>query len=478
MLKETYVKKRRLRMRRIFVRDKQFYKTAAILAAPVILQNMITIMVNLLDTIMLGSYGEIQLSGSSLANSFVGIYQILCMGIGGGASVLTAQYWGANDRVAVRKMTVLMIRIGMSFASVFFLLSLAIPEQIMRLYSSNPDVIASGVVYLRIVSPTFILTGLSQTLTIVLRSVREVKLPLINSVISLFTNLFFNWVLIFGKLGLPEMQIRGAAWATVIARTIETAILLYYLLGKDEKIGLRVRHLTEPCKEYLSKYVQYSAPVVLSDFLLGLGNSAVSMIMGHMGASFVAANSIVSMTVRLSTVMNQGFANSGSIMTGNTLGEGNTEKAHQQGFTFLALSVILGLLASAVILVFSPAIIGTYNITEETRQIAFQLMESVAIMVVFQATQSMLTKGVLRGGGDTRFLVAADISFLWLLSIPLGWLSAFTWHMSPFWIYLFMKIDYIIKTVWCTFRLAGDKWIKKLAVPQAAVEKETEGARI
>ncbi len=450
-------------MTRLFVRDKQFYKTAAILAMPVVLQNMITIAVNMLDTIMLGSYGEIQLSGSSLANSFVSIYQILCMGIGGGAAVLTAQYWGAGDIKAVRKITSLMVRISMVFASLFFIASLAIPEQIMKLYTSEPEVIEAGVVYLRLVSPTFLLTSLALTLTIVLRSVREVKLPLINSMVSFCTNLFFNWMLIFGKFGLPELQIRGAAIATVIARAIETVILLVFLFRYDKRIGFRFRHLFEPCSEYLAKYLSYSAPVVLSDFLLGLGNSAVSMIIGHVSASFVAANAIVAMTVRLSTVMNAGFANSGSIMTGNTLGEGDTEKAHQQGITFLVLSVLFGLAASLFIIVLCPVIIGAYNITEETRLIAFELMEAVAVTVVFQATQSMLTKGVLRGGGDTKFLVAADILFMWLLSIPLGYLAAFTWKLAPFWIYFLMKIDYIVKTVWCTIRLKGTKWIKKLA---------------
>lgn len=461
-------------MSRIFVKDRKFYQTAMTLAAPVVLQNMITIMVNLLDTIMLGSYGEVQLSGSSLANSFVGIYQILCMGIGGGAAVLTAQYWGANDQVALRKTTVLMIRVSLLFALIFSVLSLAVPEQVMQLYSSEEEVIMAGAIYLRIVSPTFIITGLSQTLTIVLRSTREVRLPLINSMVSLFTNLFFNWILIFGKFGLPEMQIVGAAWATVIARTIEAAILLIYLFGHDEKIGLRLHHVIEPCGEHLPKYLQYSAPVILSDFLLGLGDSAVSMIMGHMSAAFVAANAIVSMTVRLSTVMNTGFANAGSIMTGNTLGRGDVETAKAQGFTFLGMSALLGLLASGILIVFSPYIIGAYNIAKETSEIAFQLMASVAIMVIFQAMQSMLTKGILRGGGDTRFLVAADISFMWLLSIPLGCLSAFIWHMSPFWIYLFIKIDYVIKTVWCTFRLLGDKWIKKLAVVREVQMEQVE----
>ncbi|MBQ3706048.1 MAG: MATE family efflux transporter [Clostridia bacterium] len=445
------------------VRDRAFYQTAAVLAAPVVLQNMITIMVNMLDTMMLGRYGEIQLSGSSLANSFVGIHQILCMGIGGGAAVLTAQYWGAENREAVRKTTVLMVRISMVFSLIFFLAALLLPREIMRIYTADSQVLDAGAVYLRIMAPTFFLTGLSQTLTIVLRSVREVRLPLINSVISFFSNLFFNWMLIFGRLGFPELQIRGAALATVIARLVETGVLLFYLFRRDQKIGLRLRHLKEKCGEYLPEYWRYSAPVVLSDFLLGLGNSAVSMIMGHMSASFVAANSIVAMVVRLSTVMNQGFANSGSIMTGNTLGEGDVERARRQGFTFLFLSVLLGLAASCIILLISPAVISAYQINEETRRIAFQLMKSVAVTVVFQGTQSMLTKGVLRGGGDTRFLVFGDIIFLWLLSIPLGYLSAFVWNLDPFWIYFFMKIDYIIKTVWCAFRMRGDKWIRKIA---------------
>ena len=445
------------------VRDRAFYQTAAVLAAPVVLQNMITIMVNMLDTMMLGRYGEIQLSGSSLANSLVGIHQILCMGIGGGAAVLTAQYWGAENREAVRKTTVLMVRISMVFSLIFFLAALLLPREIMRIYTADSQVLDAGAVYLRIMAPTFFLTGLSQTLTIVLRSVREVRLPLINSVISFFSNLFFNWMLIFGRLGFPELQIRGAALATVIARLVETGVLLFYLFRRDQKIGLRLRHLKEKCGEYLPEYWRYSAPVVLSDFLLGLGNSAVSMIMGHMSASFVAANSIVAMVVRLSTVMNQGFANSGSIMTGNTLGEGDVERARRQGFTFLFLSVLLGLAASCVILLISPAVISAYQINEETRRIAFQLMKSVAVTVVFQGTQSMLTKGVLRGGGDTRFLVFGDIIFLWLLSIPLGYLSAFVWNLDPFWIYFFMKIDYIIKTVWCAFRMKGNKWIRKIA---------------
>lgn len=456
-------------MTRLFVRDKAFYKEAALLAAPVLLQNMITIGVNMLDTIMLGSFGELQLSGSSLANSYISIYQILCMGIGSGAAVLTAQFWGAKDIPAIRKIYTLMLRIGLCIALLFTVGSLACPALIMRVFTPDEDVIAMGVRYLRLIAPTFVLMGISTTSTIILRSVHDVKFPLITSIVSFASNLFLNWVFIFGKFGVPRMEIAGAAVATVLARLIETALVVGYLLLCDQKICFRLRHLFESCAGYLGTYLRYSVPVIISDFLLGMGNTAVTVIVGHLGSSFVSANAIVSLIVRLSTVMNQGIANAGSIMTGHTLGRGERDKAHRQGITFLCLSVAMGLAASAIILLLAPAIIGAYNITEETREIAFALIEAVSVMVIFQATQSMLTKGVLRGGGDTRFLMFADIAFMWICSIPLGYLAAFVWHMSPFWIYLFLKIDYIIKTLICAWRLRGDKWMRMVARKNAAV---------
>ncbi len=458
-------------MNNLIVKDKQFYKTVLKLASPVILQSVITTSVNMLDTLMLASFSEVLISGSSLANSFIAIFQILCMGIGGGAAVLTAQYWGAGDKAAVQKTTVLMLRIASALALVFFAVTMAFPEFIMRIYTPDPEVIKAGSDYLRIISPTYILSSLSLTMTIVLRSVREVKLPLKMAIISFFTNLSFNYVLIFGKLGFPALDIRGAALATVLARLIETVVILGYVFTKDKRIELRVKHLFQPCKQYLSKYLKYSVPVIISDFLLGLGNTAVTIIMGHISTAFTSANAIIAMTVRLSTVMNQGFSNAGGIVTGNTLGRGEREKAHLQGKTFLLMSLALGILSAGIILIVCPFVIRACNIAESTKEIAFQLMYSVAIMVIFQSTQSMLTKGVLRGGGDTRFLVVADIAFLWLLSIPLGCLSGFVWKMSPFWIYLLMKIDYLFKSVWCTFRLFGKKWITVVSGDKKAASR-------
>ena len=450
-------------LRRLFVRDRAFYKTVLILALPVVLQNMITIGVNMLDTIMLGTYGETQLSGASLANEFISLHQILCLGIGGGAAVLTSQFWGAKDIPAMRRVIVLMLRISLILGAVLGVASLTIPDLLMRIYADELPVIEAGVIYFRISAPAFLLTGIITPITVVLRSARQVRLPLIASIIAFACNLFLNWVLIFGHLGLPEMQIAGAALATVISRVIEAGILLVYMLVVDKRIGLRVKHFFQRCGDMLRPYVRYSVPVIVSDFLLGLGNTAVSVVIGHMGESFTAANAVVAQTVRLSTVANQGISNAGGVMTGNTLGRGDRDTAYRQGVTFLMLSVLMGLLASVIILAVCPLVIGAYDFLPETRDIAYQLMYSVAIMVVFQATQSMLTKGILRNGGDTRFLMVADIAFMWLASVPLGALAAYVWGMSPFWIYALLKIDYIIKTVWCTIRMKQKKWMHGVA---------------
>jgi len=447
----------------LFVTDKKFYKMVLTLALPVIMQNMINIGVNIMDTVMLGSYGEVQISASSLGNEFINIFHILCMGMGGGTAVLTAQFWGRGEKESLKQAVAIMVRLSLAIATAFFFLTLFFPGQIMSIYTKDPAVIEKGILYFRISAPTYLLMGLSLTLTIVLRSVRKVQIPLYSAIVSFFVNIFFNWVFIFGKLGAPEMQIEGAALGTLIARVVETGIICFYVFVKDKEIGLKVRELfTLRCGGLLKTYFSYSLPVIVSDLLLTLGNNAVSIIMGHIGTTFVAANAIISTVVRLSTVFNQGISSASSVITGNTIGAGEPERAYNEGKTFMVLSFLVGLLAGGIIMGLSPFIISLYNIEEATVVVAKQLMAAVAIMVVFQAMQSVTTKGVLRGGGDTRFLLIADVLFLWVVSVPMGYLSGLVWGWNAFWVYICLKLDWAIKSIWCLGRFKSKKWIKNV----------------
>ena len=159
-----------------------------------------------------------------------------------------------------------------------------------------------------------------------------------------------------------------------------------------------------------------------------------------------------------------GASQAGAIVTGQTLGEGDRAKTMEQGYMFFGLGLFLGAISAAFIMLSSDLIISTYkNVSDEAVNIAHELMLAISIIIIFQGTNSIMTKGVLRGGGDTRTLMITDNIFLWVLAIPLGLLGGFVLKVSPFWIYIFLKSDQIVKTVWAYLRLRSGKWIKKIS---------------
>ena len=262
---------------------------------------------------------------------------------------------------------------------------------------------------------------------------------------------------------MPRMEIAGAALGTLISRIFELIFICGFFFFKDQKIQYRLTHLTMKCQELVSEYFRISIPVLISDSLLALGNNAVAMVMGRIGTSFVAANSVTMVVQQLSSVLTQGISNASGIITGHTMGEGDYEKAQKQGYTFLGLGLVIGIFAAIFIILVRDIVINYYQVTPEAKAIAFDLMNAVSFIMIFQSMNSILTKGVLRAGGDTKFLMAGDILFLWVASIPLGALAGLVFHWPAFWIYTMLKIDQIIKCVWCFFRLKSRKWMKKIS---------------
>ena len=447
---------------REFLGTKDLYLKMAKIAIPVSLQQLITVGINLMDTIMLSSMGDNQLAASSQATQFITLFQICCMGIGMGASVLTSRYWGMKDGGSLKKTITIMLRFCLVFASAFTIATIAVPGLIMKIYTPDQPIIDYGVIYLRWMIPTYFCMGLSLTCTIVLRTVGQTLVPLLCSICAFFVNVFCNWVFIFGKLGAPRMEIAGAALGTLIARIFELCFICGYFFFIDKRIRYRLRDIFMNARDLVKEYFRVSIPVLISDSLLALGNNAVAIIMGHIGPSFVAANSVTVVVQQLSSVLTTGISNASGIITGHTMGEGDYDKAQRQGYTFLFLGFLIGCAAALVILILRSPIINYYDVSPEAKAIAYDLMDAIIFIVIFQSMNSILTKGVLRAGGDTKFLMMGDILFLWVASIPLGALAGLVLHWPSFWIYTMLKIDQIIKCVWCYFRLRSGKWLKKI----------------
>lgn len=447
----------------LFINDPDFYKRVAAIAIPISLQSLITTGVNMMDTVMIGALGETPLAAVSLANQFINIYHILCMGIGMGASVLVSRYYGMKEQNSIRKSVAIMLRLCISIASLFCLVTILMPTSIMHIYTPVESITEQGRIYLNWSVVTYFFLGMSLTCTLILRSVGKMRMPLYTSIGAFFVNILANYAFIFGKFGAPRMEVAGAALGTLIARIFEFTVICGYLFFKDETIGFRVKHLFMKTGKLWREYIRISLPVLISDGILAIGNNTVAMVIGRLGEAFVAANAVTAVTQQLSSVLTQGASQAAAIVTGHALGEGDVHKAQRQGYALLGIAILFGIFTASVILIISEPVIRAYQLTPDTAALARQLMWAISIIMLFQATNSMMTKGTLRGGGDTKVLMVADNIFLWIFAVPMGILAGFVFHLPAFWIYFCLKFDQVTKAIWCVIRLRSGKWIKKIA---------------
>ena len=446
-------------------RDRSFYREIFFVALPVAFQQMINIGVNLMDTVMVGALGETVLSASSLANQYYNLYYILCLGISGGTCVLSSQYWGAGNKPMMRQVWRLSMLLTAGSAVIFSLITLIFPLQIMRIYTNNPVIVEEGAKYLRVTASIFFFHGTSLVMVNLLRTAEVNFLGMPVSCVSFVLNIFFNYAFIYGHFGFPRLEIAGAAVGTLISRLAEFAITFGYLGMRGKRIGFTFRDLIGPLEpELWRSFRRVGIAPIISDSLTVLGDNALSVILGHMSTAVISGQAITLATMRFCTAFIMGLNSASAVLIGHEVGRGTRETVQLKGKTLFVLSIIGGLIGGAIIWVVSPFIVRQYALSPEAVDATMQMMLAMSLLMVFQSAQSVMSKGVLRGGGDTRFLMFADIVFIWLLNVPLGYLSGIVWKWPAFWVFVCLKLDVICKTFLCLWRLLAGKWIRNINI--------------
>lgn len=445
-----------------FVRDKSFYKSLLTISVPIALQNLISFGLSMMDTVMLGSLGEDQISASSIANQPYYIFTVFLFGLASGASVLTAQYWGKDDTGAISRILAIAMKTAVICSMVFGILVLVFPRQVMSLFTFDENVIALGAQFLRIIGFSYIFSAISSTYLYVLRSTENVKIPLLINLTSFIINILLNWVFIFGKFGFPAMGICGSATATFCARFIELLLALIYAFHFDKTLSFKISYFIKSDKLLLRDFIRYSTPVVINETVWAIGVSMQSVITGHISSEVVAANSIAVVIQRLSMVVAMGIANFSAIAVGKQIGAGNEKKARAYAKTMLNLSVIIGIFALIFILLIRKPFLSLYNVNNLTLQYAYQIMTIYAFSTFFCCFNYTSIIGVLRGGGDTRFAMAADLLTLWLIALPLGALAGLVLKLPIPAVFALLVIDEPTKVVVECLRLKSGKWLRNV----------------
>ena len=455
-------------MEQFFTRDKNFYKTFFRLMVVVALQNLVAYSVNMLDNMMLGSYSQNALSGAATVNQIFFIVNQLALAIGNALIVMSSQCWGKRDTRTIKKLTGISLTFSVLAAVIVLVVCSVIPEQLLKIFTTSPEIIAEGQTYLSILKWTFALFLISNLLISMLRSVETVQISFMISVISLIVNGGINYTLIFGHFGFPEMGIKGAAIGTLTARSLEFLIVVFYAVKIDKKVqvfrGRLFREIFSAENRKLWKdFIKVSSPVIISGMLWAVSVPMQTAILGHLSADAIAANSVSTTFFQYLKVIVVAISSASSVVIGKSIGQGNRKEVRAVGRTLSVIDISIGIILAAVLFVMRKPLLSMYNLTDEATILADHFMMIMSVVMIGMSYQMPVSVGVIQGGGDTKFSMYLNLISTWGIVMPLSFLAAFVWKVPVEWVVVAVQSDQLFKCVPVFLRFRSYKWIRKLA---------------
>ena len=457
-------------MFRYLNRGRAFYATVFSLAAPIVLQNMITTTLGLCDTFMVGLLGEEAMSAVTLANVPIFIIQLLVFGIQSGSAVLISQFWGKGDLASINRVMGVGCYVAGGISTLVALILFFFPNGVMGLVTNNAALIPTAAGYAQVVGFSYIFNSFTCVYVGAHRSMENPRLGLYIFTISMLANTFLNWVLIFGMLGAPRLGVQGAAWATLLSRVLEFVIMAVYAV-RNRRFRLQPRLLLCPGSGMIRRFARYATPVMMNETLWSLGTSIYTTIMGHMEGSteIVAAYTVASAIERLFTVVMFGLAGTASILVGKEIGLGRKDSAYEVGAALNVMSLLAGLVVGGSMLLltrvlFEPVIYPMFQLSDTARRTATMMLTVISCVLPIRFFECTNIVGVLRGGGDVRAATLIDLVPLWCISIPLAALAGLVFQLGILWVYLAISTENIIKTIVGFFHFHSRAWIHDVTV--------------
>lgn len=443
----------------MITKDKGFYKSFLILCITLMLEQAVILSVNLADNIMLGNYSESALSGVAAVNQIQFVLQQIVYGISNGVIVLGCQYFGQGKREPVKKLALTGFYAEMFVAFALFAAVAMYPHYALKIFTNDTDVINEGVKYIDIIKFTYPVFACTAIMLASLRIMQCVKIALVVSVISLCVNCCVNYILIFGNFGMPEMGVRGAAIGTLTARILECIIVFSFIKLKYRRI--KIRKYLKPDKTLAKDYFKVCIPIVLSSLMWGVSNAVQTVILGHMDTSAMAAYSISSTLFLLLKVTSVGAASAASVLIGQEIGRGGErikEYSRSLQLIFICIGVILGI----SLFTLKNPMLRLYNISDKTRELANTFFTLQSIVIMTMSYQMPVNIGIIRGGGDTKYVMILDFISIWLIVMPLSLYAAFGLKASAAVVVGCLNSDQVFKCIPAAIYVNFCNWQKKL----------------
>lgn len=438
-----------------------FYKALFSIAIPIILQNLLQTFINMLDTVMCGRLGSVEIAAVGLGNQIFFMLNMVVFGISSGCSIFVAQFWGQEDFKGIRRTFGIMLFSCLAVSLAFAAGGIFFPKNLIGIYTRDQNVIEIGASYLKIVAWSYPLMAVSMACQMAYRSTEHVVLPMVTTAISFVLNAAGNAVFIFGfePFGIPKMGVAGAAVATVISRIVEFFVTVFYARAKKFEAWGNLHEMTAFTRPFILKLVKVSLPVIFSETLWGLGISTQNSIFAHTGTDSFAAFSITNTVSQLTWVIFIGMGNAASIILGKKIGAGDNSGAKAYTHRFCWFFPLMGLGIGFFLIPLSFLLPYIFNVEPLIVKIAQSMLYVLVFMYPWRAFNMLMIVGICRSGGDTVFASLIDNGWMWVLAIPLGCLASFVWNLPAYQILMCLETEQILKTFCGIWRVKSGKWL-------------------
>ncbi|MDR3139982.1 MAG: MATE family efflux transporter [Treponema sp.] len=439
--------------------DKIFYKSLFAIAVPIMLQNLVNAFVNMVDTVMIGRLGTVEIAAVGLGNQVFFLYSLTLFGISSGGSIFTAQFWGKRDIGGIRANTGFCMTLNLTVALGFTLAALLAPEGILAIYSRDERVIKAGARYLKNLAPAFIPFAISQVFVLTLRSIEQVRLPMLTTLIALSVNVILNYLLIFGFGPIPAMDVAGAARATAVARLVEMIILVSVSYARKYQLAGSLRQLFGFRLPFISRFFRVAFPVILNEIIWSSGISLQNVIFARTHTDAIAAYNITNTLSQLTWVLFIGLGNGVGVLIGKKIGEGAYAAARDYAARIIRFAPLLALGAALFLFPLSGLLPYFFKVNANVLAHTTVMFFILGCSYPFRAFNMSMVVGICRAGGDTVFCAIYDNLFLWGAAIPAAALASFVFHAPVGIIYLCIIMEEPLKTAVGLWRCNTGKWL-------------------
>lgn len=448
--------------------DREYIGRVLSIALPVSLQMLLKMIVNFIDTVMIGKLGESAIAGVGLANKYFFVFVLLVFGVESGSGVLASQYMGNNDIKNIRKVLGLGLLLSLTGGIIFATTAFIMPDRLMRIFTNSQDAITIGAAYLGVVCISYPFTAATDIYVAIMRAVGEVKVPVISSIFAILVNIILNYILIFGKFAFPALGVVGAAIATVVARIFEFLLTVVLIKLKKSPLICSLKNLNPFSKDLINQFFVTAFPVIINESLWGLGTTLYSVVYGRMGDAAIAAITISTALQDLLVVSFQGIALAAVVILGNEMGADNLKKAKVYGSYTWLLTIIVSISVSILIVLLRVPFVRLYNVSDDLMSDIKLCLLVFAIFLPFKAVATVNLVGILRSGGDTLFCLFMDLSGVWLIGVPMAFIGGLYFKLPIYIVYGMVLSAEIYKTVLGYIRYKQGKWLKNLAIELTA----------